>query len=50
MGESSWILIDYVDVVVHLMLPDVRHFYELEALWGEAKIVPQKFDNQDKAE
>ena len=32
-----WILLDYVDVVVHIFLPEVREFYELERLWGDAK-------------
>ncbi len=33
-----WILLDYVDVVVHIFLDDVRDFYELEKLWGDAEI------------
>jgi ribosome-associated protein len=33
-----WILLDYVDVVVHIFLPAVREFYGLEKLWGDAKI------------
>ncbi|WP_294343123.1 ribosome silencing factor [Prosthecochloris sp.] len=31
-----WILIDYVDVVVHIFMPDERKFYDLESLWGDA--------------
>lgn len=33
-----WILLDYVDVVVHIFLPQVREFYGLESLWGDAKM------------
>jgi ribosome-associated protein len=33
--EARWILMDYLDVVVHVFTPDTRDFYRLEALWGE---------------
>lgn len=36
--NASWILLDYVDVVVHIFLGDVRSYYGLERLWGD---VPQ---------
>ena len=36
--NSEWILIDYVDVVVHIFLEDVRTFYHLEDLWADAEI------------
>ncbi|MDX6697261.1 MAG: ribosome-associated protein [Solirubrobacteraceae bacterium] len=34
-GESHWILMDYLDVVVHVFTPDTRDYYRLEQLWGE---------------
>lgn len=39
-GETSaqWILLDYVDVVVHVFQVPVREHYDIESLWGDAKI------------
>ena len=34
-AEGGWILMDYLDVVVHIFTPDTRGFYRLEQLWGE---------------
>jgi ribosome-associated protein len=36
LGESRWILMDYLDVIVHIFTPDTREYYRLEQLWGEA--------------
>ena len=33
---ARWILMDYLDVVVHVFVPDARAYYRLEQLWGEA--------------
>ena len=33
-NESGWYVLDYVDVVVHIMLPATRDFYDLERLWS----------------
>ncbi|MGW8281906.1 MAG: ribosome silencing factor [Gemmatimonadota bacterium] len=35
-GAASWILLDFIDVVVHIFQPRVRDFYRLEDLWGDA--------------
>lgn len=35
-AEGGWILMDYLDVVVHIFTPQTREFYRLEHLWGEA--------------
>jgi ribosome-associated protein len=36
LAEARWILMDYLDVVVHVFTPDAREYYRLEQLWGEA--------------
>ncbi|MCA9742391.1 MAG: ribosome silencing factor [Deferribacteres bacterium] len=45
---GRWILLDYVDVVVHIFQPAIREFYGLERLWGDAKIEEVK-DEQVEA-
>ncbi len=35
-SEAHWVLMDYLDVVVHVFTPETREFYRLEQLWGEA--------------
>ena len=34
-SEARWILMDYLDVVVHVFTPETRDFYRLEVLWGD---------------
>ena len=36
LAEARWILMDYLDVIVHVFTPDAREYYRLEQLWGEA--------------
>jgi len=38
--QGRWVLLDYVDFVVHLFHPTLRSFYQLERLWGDAEVVP----------
>lgn len=33
---AQWILLDYINVVVHIMLPESRRFYKLEEMWSDA--------------
>lgn len=37
-NNSEWVLMDYVNVVVHVFQNHVREFYDIESLWGDAKI------------
>ena len=36
LSQARWILMDYLDVVVHVFTPEMREYYRLEQLWGEA--------------
>ena len=38
LNAGEWVLLDYVNVVVHIFQQDTRDFYRLEALWGDAEV------------
>ena len=38
MSQRQWVLLDYIDIVVHIFHKEARKFYSIEKLWGDAKI------------
>ncbi|MBN1929506.1 MAG: ribosome silencing factor [Chlorobiaceae bacterium] len=38
LDSLHWVLLDYIDVVVHIFQPDERRFYDLESLWSDAPV------------
>lgn len=45
--ESDWVVIDFGEIVIHLLIPDLREKYALENLWQEGKIIDVNI-NTDK--
>jgi len=37
--ESGWVIYDFIDIVVHLFIPEQRAYYNLEKLWGDANVI-----------
>ncbi len=37
--NSSWIVVDYGDIIVHVFTEEMRDFYQLEKLWGDARAI-----------
>jgi ribosome-associated protein len=44
-GNAEWILLDYVNVVVHVFQKHTREYYDIESLWGDAKITSIQSSN-----
>jgi ribosome-associated protein len=38
--QGRWVLLDYVDFVVHVFHPTLRNFYQIERLWADADVIP----------
>lgn len=38
-SEDGWVVLDYGNIVVHLLMDDLRRYYRLEELWGDGKVV-----------
>jgi ribosome-associated protein len=49
-AEGSWVLLDYGEVIVHIMMPKEREFYNLEAFWGHGSRIefPTSVDSGGK--
>ena len=43
-ANAEWVLIDYVDVVVHIFQKHIREYYDIEGLWGDARITQIQTD------
>jgi ribosome-associated protein len=47
--QTAWIVMDYFDVIIHVMRQDVREKYDLETLWGDApRVKPRKSSTRSK--
>ena len=44
--EQRWVLLDYLDVVVHIQHTDERKFYALERLWSDCPVIPLRVDER----
>ena len=45
-NQARWILLDYGDIIVHVFLEEVRRFYDLERLWGDAPVIDSTISGQ----
>ncbi|MDO4727834.1 MAG: ribosome silencing factor [Bacteroidota bacterium] len=43
--NAQWVLMDYVSIVVHIFQKNIREYYDIESLWGDAKIT--HIENKD---
>jgi ribosome-associated protein len=44
LSQGRWVLLDYVDFVVHVFHPTLRNFYQIERLWADAEVIPVTAD------
>ncbi len=46
--QLQWVLLDYIEVVVHIFRPEVREYYNLERLWADAKLTRVEEDAENR--
>ena len=46
--DSGWLILDLIDVVIHIFLEDERQYYNLEKLWGDAKMILDRSKKSEK--
>ena len=47
---GDWVVLDYFQVIIHLLLPDMRQKYQLERLWPEGKVIDLELTSRVKSE
>jgi ribosome-associated protein len=47
LNDSDWVVIDYLNIIVHLFKPDIREKYGLERIWKDGKIVNLEIITED---
>jgi ribosome-associated protein len=50
MGDATWVLMDFGDVIVHVFLAETREYYDLDRLWADAAVVEWQTDAERDAE
>lgn len=46
-ADTKWVVLDYIDVMVHVMHSELRDFYGLESLWGDAKEIAWQEESEE---
>jgi ribosome-associated protein len=48
--DASWVVLDYIDFVVHVFRKEEREYYELERLWSDVPVVPVHDEHEERDE